>query len=205
MDIRGLPRESTRSARTRCTWPCEYTGRCVESTGYNVLTSDTIISLWQSQRTEDVRITWDMTVYTDKKLNHNRPDITLVGKDTQEWTLTDITVPADQIVISTEEGKVDRYQDLTFEIKRIHRASKVTVIPIVIGALGTVSKNAKTWRGKLDILDIVGSAQLSTILGTAHIFRKVQGPRSNFEIGGAPLVTQYWGGGHKTLFLTKSL
>ena len=33
-----------------------------------------------------------------------------------------------------------------------------------------------------------------------------QGPRSNFEIGGAPLVTQYWGGGgDKTLFLTKSL
>ena len=35
-----------------------------------------------------------------------------------------------------------------------------------------------------------------------------QGPRRNFEIGGggggAPLVTQYWGG-HKTLFLTKSL
>ena len=38
----------------------------------------------------------------------------------------------------------------------------------------------------------------------------VQGPRSNFEIGGggrwAPLVTQYWGGGgHKTLFGTNSL
>ena len=30
----------------------------------------------------DVRITWDMTVYTDKKLNHNRLDITLIRKDT---------------------------------------------------------------------------------------------------------------------------
>ena len=48
----------------------------------------------------EVRITWDMTVYTDKKLNHNRPDITLVQKDTQEWTLTDIAVPADQNIIS---------------------------------------------------------------------------------------------------------
>ena len=90
----------------------------------------------------EVRITWDMTVYTDRKLNHNRPDITLVQKDTQEWTLIDIAVPADQNIISTEEEKVDRYQDLAFGIKRIHRASKVTVIPIVIGALGTISKNA---------------------------------------------------------------
>ena len=36
----------------------------------------------------------------------------------------------------------------------------------------------------------------------------IQGPRSNFEIRGEPVVTQYWGGGgggHKTLFLTNSL
>ena len=68
---------------------------------------------------------------------------------------------------------MDRYQDLAFEIKRIHRASKVTVIPVAIGTLGTASKNAKSWHGKLDIPDIVGSTQLSAILGTAHILRKV--------------------------------
>ena len=60
-----------------------------------------------------------MTVYTDRKLNHHRPDITLVRKDTQEWTLSDIAVLAGQNIISTEEEKVDnRYQDLAFEIKR---------------------------------------------------------------------------------------
>ena len=32
----------------------------------------------------EVQITCDMTVYADKKLNHSRPDITLVQKDTQE-------------------------------------------------------------------------------------------------------------------------
>ena len=120
-----------------------------------------------------VRITWNMTVCTDKKLNHNRPDITLVRKDTQEWTLIDIAVTADKNIINTEEGKVDRHSDLAFETKRIHRALKVTVILIVIGALGTISKNKKTWHGKLDIPDVVGSAQLSTILGTAHILQKV--------------------------------
>ena len=114
-----------------------------------------------------------MTVYTDTKLNHNRPDITLLRKDTQEWTLIDIAVPADQNIINTEEEKVAKYQELALEIKGIHRASKVTVITIVIGALGTISKNAKTWHGKLDTADIVRSAQLSAILGTAHILRKV--------------------------------
>ena len=154
-------------------WPCEYTGRCCRI--YGIECTDK----WYDHQplavaeTRDVRITWDMTVYTDKKLNHNRPDITLVRKDTQDWTLIDIAVPTDQNIISTEEEKVDRYQDLAFEIKRIHRASKVTVIPIVIGTLGTMASNAKYWHGKLDISDIVGSTLLSAILETAHKLRKV--------------------------------
>ena len=99
----------------------------------------------------EVRVTWDMTIYTDKVLKHNRPDITLVHKDTQDWTLIDIAVPADQNIIRTEEEKVEKYQDLAFEIRRIHGASKVTVIPIVIGALGSISKRAKTWYDKLGV------------------------------------------------------
>ena len=82
-----------------------------------------------STENRDVRITWDMTVYTNKKLSQNRPDIALVQKDSQEWTLIDIAVPADQNVINAEEEKVARYQELAFEIKRIHRASKVIVLP----------------------------------------------------------------------------
>ena len=106
----------------------------------------------------EVRITWDTTVYKDKQLKHNRPDITLGYKETQKWTLIDIAVPADQNIVRTEEEKVERYQDLAFEIKRIFGASKMTVKLIVIGALGTISKNAKTWYGKLDLPDKIGSA-----------------------------------------------
>ena len=61
------------------------------------------------------------------------------------------------------------YQDLGLEIKRVHGA----VIPIAIGALGTISKKAKLWYGRLSLPDIFGSVQLSAILGTAHIFWKV--------------------------------
>ena len=123
----------------------------------------------------EVRITWDMTIYTDKVLKHNRPDITLMHKDTQKWTLIDIAVPADQNIIQTEEEKVEKYQELAFEIRRIHGASKVTVIPIVIGALGGISKRSKAWLGKLGVPDFLGSVQLSAILGTAHLLRKVLG------------------------------
>jgi len=87
-----------------------------------------------------------MTIYTDKVLKHNRPDITLVHKDTQKWTLIDIAVPADKNIIRTEEEEVERYQDLGFEIRRTHGASKVTIIAIVIGALGSLEAYLKELR-----------------------------------------------------------
>ena len=52
-------------------------------------------------------------------------------------------MPADQNTLTTEDEKVARYQDLALEIKRTHGATKVAVTPIVIGALGTISKKAK--------------------------------------------------------------
>ena len=62
-------------------------------------------------------------------LKHNQPDVTLVHKDTEKWTLIDIALPEDQNITRTEEEKVEKYQELAFEIKRIHGASKVTKIP----------------------------------------------------------------------------
>ena len=37
--------------------------------------------------TAEVGMTWDMTIFTDKRLKHNRPDITVVKKYIQEWIL----------------------------------------------------------------------------------------------------------------------
>ena len=120
-----------------------------------------------------VRITCDVTIYTDKVLKHNQPDITQVHKDTKKWILVDIAVPADQNITRTEEEKVEKYQELAFEIRRVCGASKVIIIPIVIDALGSISKGAKTWFGKLEVPDLLGSVQLTAILGTAHLLRKV--------------------------------
>ena len=40
-------------------------------------------------------------IHTDRNLNHNRSNITLVMKNTQLWTLMDISVPADKIIINS--------------------------------------------------------------------------------------------------------
>ena len=43
-----------------------------------------------------------MTIYTDKKLEHDRPDRTLSLKQDNERMFKDIEVPADQNVLKTQ-------------------------------------------------------------------------------------------------------
>ena len=52
----------------------------------------------------------------------------------------DFSAPADQRVKLKENEKKDKYPDLARELKKLWHM-KVTVIPIVIGTLGIVTKD----------------------------------------------------------------
>ena len=67
----------------------------------------------------------------------------------------DFAVLADHRVKLKESEKKDKYQDLAWESKKPWNM-KVTVIPIVIGALGTFTKGLL--KGLLD-LEIRGQAE----------------------------------------------
>ena len=51
----------------------------------------------------------------------------------------DFVVPAEHKVKLKESVKKDKYPDLAWELKKLWNM-KVTIIPIVIGALGTVTQ-----------------------------------------------------------------
>ena len=58
-------------------------------------------------------------------------------------------------------------------IIRIWKMKKVDVIPVVIGALGTVTKNFDKWLERLELDLTVEMLQRQCLLGTARIIRKV--------------------------------
>ena len=68
---------------------------------------------------DEVELYWDLNIHTDMTVAHNRPDI-LVEKAIRKWTIIDIDVPADFNVVRKEDWKVDKYQDVASEVKRIH-------------------------------------------------------------------------------------
>ena len=71
--------------------------------------------------------------------------------------------------------KIEKYQDLKREIKRLWGLRIVTIVPIVIGALGSITKDFKSWIDKLNIksANVNAVVQKSALLGTARILRKV--------------------------------
>ena len=85
----------------------------------------------------------------------------------------DIAVPGDSNVLQKETEKYEKYQDLAREIKRIWK-SRTKVMPVVVGALGSVSKKLAGHLEQIGIKNRTKRCKLkSALLGSAHILRKV--------------------------------
>ena len=78
-------------------------------------------------------------------MKHSRLEIVVLEKETRFCKIVDVAHTFDTRVIENEREKVDKYQNLKFELKRIWNFSEVTVIPVVISALGAISMDFRKW------------------------------------------------------------
>ena len=84
----------------------------------------------------------------------------------------DFAVPANQRVKLKECEKKGKYLDLVRELKKLWNM-KVTIIPIVIGALGKVTKGLVKGLEDLEITVRVETVQTTAFLRSARILRRV--------------------------------
>ena len=72
-----------------------------------------------------------------------------------------------------ELEKIEKYQELRMEINRLWQLKKVQVVPVMIGALGSVTKDFIQLMEKLGTPGGVGVVQKTALLGRAKILRMV--------------------------------
>ena len=84
----------------------------------------------------------------------------------------DIALPGDQNIKVKEMEKITKYQDLTLQVKKLWDAN-ATVIPIVVGALETVSEELESHLKTIGIPIVVSCLQKVALLETAFILRRV--------------------------------
>ena len=91
-------------------------------------------------------------------------------KKKRTYKIVDFTVPADHRIKLKECEKKDKYLNLARELKKLWNM-KVTIIPIVIGAFGTVMKGLLKGLEDIEVGGRVETIQSTALLWTARILR----------------------------------
>ena len=118
-------------------------------------------------------IMWDMQVNTDRTITAKRPDIIVKDSVNSTCKLIDMTVPSDRnIALKETEKKKCMYKDLELEILRMWHM-KTVVVPVVVGALGTVKKGMVENIRKVSKRATMTEIQKICMLGSARILSKV--------------------------------
>jgi ribosome-associated translation inhibitor RaiA len=104
--------------------------------------------------------------------NNNKPDIIIRGSEKRTCMSIDVEISGDRNVIRKEDEKILNNKDITIEIQHMWNV-KASVIPVITGATGTISKSFRKYvsdkLGNHDVKELKETA----IMGTAHILREV--------------------------------
>ena len=106
---------------------------------------------------------WDFDIHTDQLISVRRPDLIIVNKKKRTCKIVDFAVPAEHRIKLKECEKKDRYLDFARELKKLWNM-QLTIIPIVIGAFGTVTQGLFKGLEDLEVGGRVEAIQTTVLL-----------------------------------------
>ena len=122
------------------------------------------------------KLLWDCNIQTDHLIPARRPNLIIISKKKKKreriCKIVDFPVPADHRINRKESDKKDKYLDLARELKKLWNM-KITIVPIVIGALGTITKELLKGLEDLEVGGRVESIQTTALLRMTRILRRV--------------------------------
>ena len=119
-----------------------------------------------------ITIMWDMPVNTDRTITANRPDIIIKDSVNSTCKLIDMSIPSNRNIALKEIEKKSKCKDLQLEILRMWQM-KTEVIPVVVGALGTIKKGMVGNIKRVSERANATETRKFSLLGSARILRKV--------------------------------
>ena len=118
------------------------------------------------------KLLWDFDIHTHYLISARRPDLIIINKKKRSCKIIDFAVLADHRIKLKECEKKDKYLDLAREMKKLLNM-QLTIIPIVIGAFGTVTKGLLKGVEDLEVGEREETIQTTALLRTARILRRV--------------------------------
>jgi hypothetical protein len=148
-----------------------YTSTCVRKQGYNRKKHwyEHVPKSVETGLGSNVTILWNQQVQTDRIIPNNKPHIIICDNEKGTCMLIDVAISGHKNAIKNEAKKILKYKDLTIEIQRMWNV-KTKVIPVIIGATGTISKSFRKYVSNIPGNHEVKELQKTAILGNSHIF-----------------------------------
>lgn len=126
---------------------------------------------------EQHKIYWDLTIVTDRSVEHNRPDMVVWDKVAKTALIIDFAVPQDYNLSKTYVEKITKYEALAQQMKAMWQLEKVTIMPLEISVNGLVPKRTTQHVEELNLPhNAIMWMQKAVILGTVNIIRRVLYP-----------------------------
>ena len=94
---------------------------------------------------------WDEKIKVPNGVKHNKPDIILWDKKQKLCKIIDISAPLDVNIEKKYQEKINNYIHLVSELQRTYREYRFEIIPVIIGALGTVNNKLTRSIVQLDV------------------------------------------------------
>ena len=102
-------------------------------------------------------------IKTNYRIPARKLDVVLINKKKITSHLADCPVPNDQSKKINKKYKLDKYLDLVKELKNLWNM-KLTVIPMIVGTLGTVLKGLEKRQVELKIRGIIDTSLVTALL-----------------------------------------
>ena len=112
-------------------------------------------------------------IQCDREIKERKPDIIVVNKNEKSCAIIDIAKPGDIRVSKKEKEKIERYQELKREIKRMWNIRIIKVISEVMETFESTSNRLKKCLEELGIVISTALLQKSALLRTVRTLKKV--------------------------------
>lgn len=86
----------------------------------------------------EYKLYWNITIITDRSVQHNRPDMVLFKKKEEEATIIDFITPLDENVQKAYLEKKQKYEELAYELRQLYKLKQTKILPLVISVNGLI-------------------------------------------------------------------
>ena len=109
---------------------------------------------------QSFKILWDYHIQTDNIIEYRTPDMINVDKTSNKAQIVYFPVPTDHLNEISQQSKIENDLDLKRELQKLWNL-KISIVRIVIGALGTIPKSLEKHLNELNVEVNISQMQTS--------------------------------------------